>query len=702
MKIRKVFPFFLLLAILECGKNGYADKATKQDITTQNPNKLSIHSNKLPSQKDIAQKVNLSMNKNNSLEFNPVTLSTIEETKKEDLESSNEKPIILAKTKNIPTKQIPLAPKQNEIFDSHEKSQKNRNESKVLGVQNNQEFKNPSTDFKVEDVDLDQENGPGSFLSDDVSPEKDQKIAKKQINLSFDDGKMKTDLDNAISTGETENSALDKALNKNTFVISGDHPQVKENKLDEEYLPFEIKQPSFTEDEDDLSDFGEPNFKFERTLFPKKSLEISESKENTSLENSTNDFASLDNNTFAQSQIKPNGNVNIPRLNMNKLKDYSNANENNETDSSNIPKRRKFKSPTMIELSNNAKENNSLDIEDNGDLINQNKGKYKESSIDDNNIQSFISEKPNFMRRFSTQTSFADGKFKNAFSKLKTVVSKPFFDVTKELKNGQVKKKEEKPENIFTEDNEYENLGFDKIDTSSDEGPTQKQETTKVFSSVIQISLVTTGLYTCFCGFRMFRLLMIILGFYTSYYVILFTLIAFGASIASEVRIQTGIFFGSIILGFILSAVCYMFEKLNFVILGLSVGCVVGFFYAKFFVRLKSLQDGVSLLAIILGVASLVIIAAYLKLDTTVIFGSSLIGGIITPINYKVVTGKLEPLEENMGAPSGFSKEFLAYTLIAIGMSASGVFTQLYLRKRLAAKIHEEHLHHIRNGSFIN
>ena len=78
----------------------------------------------------------------------------------------------------------------------------------------------------------------------------------------------------------------------------------------------------------------------------------------------------------------------------------------------------------------------------------------------------------------------------------------------------------------------------------------------------------------------MFRLLMIILGFYVSYYLLLLSLTEFEIYKSDLVSHQVGLFFGSLFLGLIISMTCYMFDKINFLVFGVSIGCSLSVFVA--------------------------------------------------------------------------------------------------------------------------
>ena len=223
-----------------------------------------------------------------------------------------------------------------------------------------------------------------------------------------------------------------------------------------------------------------------------------------------------------------------------------------------------------------------------------------------------------------------------------------------------------------------------------------------VFGIGVQVFLLITGMYTCLCGFRAFRLLMIILGFYCSYYTILFTLKESGVVMGNSLPKEISVFAGALVLGLLISAFCYTFEKLNFAVFGASVGVVMGLFYYQFFVEFDRFEDRITLLALVLGFGSLVIIAAYFVLDSTIIVGSSLVGAIIAPISLGILLKRIDSFESRGNRPSGFPADALAFQLASGLLFISGLISQFYLRKRIINRFQEENLEQIRGESFLN
>ena len=245
-------------------------------------------------------------------------------------------------------------------------------------------------------------------------------------------------------------------------------------------------------------------------------------------------------------------------------------------------------------------------------------------------------------------------------------------------------------------DNKSKNLG------SHSNLPLHKFEPQKIIAYAIYAILAVSGVYVALFGFRVFRLLMIILGFYVSYYGILFALTEMNAYKASEIGHQMGLFFGCIILGFILSILCYMLDKINFVIFGMAVASVVALFSAQFFIEFSDSQDRIILGGIYLISAVLSSALAFLILDHFIIWGSSFVGAVITPINIGVILGDFKSFEDREKIPLDRWRDFRVYLLACGLMFITGLAAQYYLRRRIIKRMQDSNLEEIRGTSFLN
>ena len=214
--------------------------------------------------------------------------------------------------------------------------------------------------------------------------------------------------------------------------------------------------------------------------------------------------------------------------------------------------------------------------------------------------------------------------------------------------------------------------------------------------------LIVTGLYVTYFGFRIFRLLMVILGFYVSYYTILFCLTEYELYDSKNVGHQLGLFFGCIILGFIIAIVCYLMEKVNFVIFGISIGTVITLFYAQFFINFSEFENRKYLLLVLLVTSLTFITYGFFMLDQSIIWGSALVGSVITVINFGVIVGHIDSFENREVLPDNSLNEFITYITSAIVLFVIGICSQYYLRKRIISRFSDKTIEDLEDGSFVN
>ena len=241
-----------------------------------------------------------------------------------------------------------------------------------------------------------------------------------------------------------------------------------------------------------------------------------------------------------------------------------------------------------------------------------------------------------------------------------------------------------------------------KDEDKMDIGWIPKAEPDKLIAFGIYIFLALTGIYVSLFGFRVFRLLMIILGFYVSYYGILFALTELKVYKANDISHQMGLFFGCIILGFIISIMCYMLDKINFVIFGMAIASVISLFAAQFFIDFKLQEDRILLLIIYSASTVIFSTLAFLVLDHFIIWGSAFVGSVITPINVGVIFGDFKSFEDRQKILADNWRDFQVYLLVCGLMFITGLGVQYYLRRRIIKRMRDSTLDEIRGTSFLN
>ena len=224
----------------------------------------------------------------------------------------------------------------------------------------------------------------------------------------------------------------------------------------------------------------------------------------------------------------------------------------------------------------------------------------------------------------------------------------------------------------------------------------------RLVSYVINIFLIITGCYITFFGFKLFRVLMSILGFYVSYYLILFFLTELDIYNSKLVEHQLGLFFSCIILGFFISILCYMIHQLNFLIFGISIGSMISLMSAQFFIDFKSDEDKIILLVIYLVTSIIFSIIAFFIIHDAVILGSSFIGSIVGPINLGVILQDFKSFEDREKLPNDCWEDFIKYLIILGAMFSFGSMTQYYLKRRLVKTFEDSEIEEIGHTSNLN
>ena len=218
-----------------------------------------------------------------------------------------------------------------------------------------------------------------------------------------------------------------------------------------------------------------------------------------------------------------------------------------------------------------------------------------------------------------------------------------------------------------------------------------KIEKDRIVAFLVNIFLAVSGLYVALFGFRVFRLLMIILGFYVSYYLILFFMTELQAYNAKSLIHQIGLLATALVLGLIIAIICYMLERVNFIIFGTAIASVVSLFYVQFFVDFTDPNDKMMLLYIYIFSCLIFITSSFFVLDQTIIWGSALVGSIIFVINVGVIFGDFKSFEDRVVLPKDAWSDFIHY-IIALGVVfVIGTSCQYYIRSRIIKRFHESH-----------
>lgn len=224
---------------------------------------------------------------------------------------------------------------------------------------------------------------------------------------------------------------------------------------------------------------------------------------------------------------------------------------------------------------------------------------------------------------------------------------------------------------------------------------------TKVVNSIIYSFFILVGLYVGLVGFKYFRMLMVVLGFYTCYFITVCVLEVYGINAEERLGIHLGVFFGSLFVGFLVSIVSYFMNRANFIIFGLAVSSTVCFFVGQFWVNFNNNQHKTIFFSCFVGLMVLIWIFAWFFMDHSVIIGSSIVSGLTVPLNVGFLLNHFSPFMHH----SNIIKEkhiFIIYSCVSAALFILGLTFQYYLRHRIVKRIQDESVDVIRGTSFLN
>lgn len=211
-----------------------------------------------------------------------------------------------------------------------------------------------------------------------------------------------------------------------------------------------------------------------------------------------------------------------------------------------------------------------------------------------------------------------------------------------------------------------------------------------IIANIIHIFLVISGVYCCFLGFRFFKMTMILLGLDFSYYFVILFLTEFDIYDVENIGHQLGVFFGSLLLGFVVSVLSYVYEKSQFVIIGVAISSMISVFIAQFFIDFDDNQDKIIILSIYIGCAIIFTIAAYAAQHSTLIWGTVIVGSILATINFGVLLNDFKSFEQREKLPNDRYSDFVNYLIANAVLICLGLLVQFYLKKKIIQRLKKE------------
>lgn len=212
----------------------------------------------------------------------------------------------------------------------------------------------------------------------------------------------------------------------------------------------------------------------------------------------------------------------------------------------------------------------------------------------------------------------------------------------------------------------------------------------RIIANIIYIFLVISGLYCCFLGFRFFKLTMILLGLDLSYYFVILFLSEFDIYDADNVGHQLGVFFGSLVLGFAISIIAYLYRGSQFIIIGITIGSMVAVFVAQFFIDFEENSDKITILIIYLAASLIFSIAAYASQHSTLIWGTVIVGSILATINFGVLLDDFKSFEHREKLPADRYSDCVNYLIANAILICLGLLFQFYMKNKIISRLKQQ------------
>lgn len=212
----------------------------------------------------------------------------------------------------------------------------------------------------------------------------------------------------------------------------------------------------------------------------------------------------------------------------------------------------------------------------------------------------------------------------------------------------------------------------------------------RIIANMIYIFLVVSGLYCCFLGFRFFKLTMILLGLDLSYYFVILFLSEFDIYDAENVGHQLGVFFGSLVLGFAISIIAYLYRGSQFIIIGVTIGSMVSVFVAQFFIDFEDNNDKIMILIIYLASSLVFSIAAYASQHSTLIWGTVIVGSILATINFGVLLNDFKSFEHREKLPADRYSDCINYLIANAILICLGLIFQFYMKNKIISRLKQQ------------
>lgn len=330
---------------------------------------------------------------------------------------------------------------------------------------------------------------------------------------------------------------------------------------------------------------------------------------------------------------------------------------------------------TFKDLNNSQQKNKNIDIKNDNTKKNNNR-------IEDRYNQNIFSSEENTIDSpLSTATQDDELTINNESCKVEKDINKnPKTSENKDLLKNDINTKNEEVNEIKTSSLLSVNDGYNRY----------------LISSLTHALLALNGLYILFFGFRFFRLSMIVLGFFVSYYSLII-FISHTSFFKPENEIhEVCILLISIIFGFIFSLLTFTFETANYIVFGSAAGFLSSIFYAQFFLDFSTPSDKFIMFGIYLIISIITVFASIFYLHETLIVIYALVGSIAMTINIGIITNAFVSFENRDKLHPESYDDFINYLVATTVLLIAGIIMQFFIRQKIINNLKNRKLEEIR------
>lgn len=213
------------------------------------------------------------------------------------------------------------------------------------------------------------------------------------------------------------------------------------------------------------------------------------------------------------------------------------------------------------------------------------------------------------------------------------------------------------------------------FNTVSDEDHLFRRHTGLHFAvSLVHLILLAAAFYTCFLGYRHYKLLLCIQGFISTFVYLMLALQHSGVFKPARVSHHLGILFVAFFLAGNLLLACSVFIRLNYVFFGLSLSCIAYFFFEEAVKgRVQGVPYGLLLAALLVASTAVIAFLTFRFFKVAVQVNSALVGGFCLVLCVEVLTHNFSSFYDPNFARRESLSWFVASWAVAAG---SGLFFQ--------------------------